>query len=673
MIVSWNWLKELVGIDRPAEEVAERLAMAGLNLESITSVDDDLAIDLEVTSNRPDCLGHLGVAREVGVLYGKSLRVPDPRPKETGPPANALTQVTVENPDHCYQYTARVIRGVKVGPSPPWLAARLRTLGISVINNIVDISNYVLMECGQPLHTFDFDRLEGRAIIVRQAASGETFEAIDHRTYTLDPSMCVIADRSRPVAIGGVMGGLETEVTEATTSVLVESARFAPTSIRTTARRLNLHSASSYRFERGVDPAGVDWASRRCCALILELAGGELAQGVVVVGASDVPDRKITLRFSQIARVLGIHVGAEEIVRILEALGGGITERTAESVTVVAPSWRRDWEREVDLVEEVARIHGYDAIPEDVPVPMAGSHRRPRDRVLAEIRRVLTAHGYDEAITASVVPADWTEAVRIWTDQPALATQTPMLRGADRLRTSLLPSLLDARRLNESLGNFDAHLFETAAIYLPSPNGPPREQPTLAWVTPHSFRHAKGVLEAVLDALHIEEAPQLEDAEAGETWEPGTAVQWRFESGPFAVVGRISPKLARTMGLREPVCVGEADWSALAARANLVPQAGPISPYPSIRRDVNLVVDESVRWADLEATVRDAAGDLLESLAFREIYRDPKKDGAGKKRMFFTMTFRSPTRTLTGEEVDTLRDAVVAACHDRLGARLLAG
>jgi phenylalanyl-tRNA synthetase beta chain len=276
MIVSWKWLQDYVKSgNRP--ESHTRLTMS-VSLESCSDVAGDTAIDLEVTSNRPDCLGHIGVAREISVLFGKPLSLPDPNPTAVAEKTAKATSVNMECPDLCPQYMARVIRGVKVGPSPAWLQARLATVGLASINNIVDITNYVLMECGQPLHAFDFDKLHGGRIVVRRAKVGEKIRAINQRAYELDAEMCVIADADHPVAIGGVMGGLETEIGPATKNVLIEVANFSAMSIRSTARKLNLHSDSSYRFERGIDAAQLDWASRRCCELILQLAGGELLE-----------------------------------------------------------------------------------------------------------------------------------------------------------------------------------------------------------------------------------------------------------------------------------------------------------------------------------------------------------------------------------------------------------
>ncbi|MGH7139357.1 MAG: phenylalanine--tRNA ligase subunit beta, partial [Pirellulales bacterium] len=342
VLVSWNWIKDYVSLDVAPAEFERRLMMAGLNHESTEPAGDDLAIDLEITSNRPDCLGHLGIAREAAVLFQLPLKLPAAAPREGKTNVADLTRVELECPELCYRYTARVLKGVKVRPSPAWLSRRLTNIGIAAINNVVDITNYVLMECGQPLHAFDFNRLAGRRIVVREGREGETLLAIDHKTYPTGRGVCVIADAEKAVGIGGVMGGVDTEVTSSTSDVLLESAEFASLSIRNTARRLNLHSDSSYRFERGLDPEGVDWASRRACELILESAGGELAAGVIDVGRRPPTREPIVLRLSQLPRILGIDIPPADVRRILEALGNKIVAGDERRVEVIPPSWRRD-------------------------------------------------------------------------------------------------------------------------------------------------------------------------------------------------------------------------------------------------------------------------------------------------------------------------------------------
>ncbi len=668
MLVSWDWLKQYVTLDMTPAELAERLMMAGLNHEDTHPVGDDLAINLEVTSNRPDCLGHLGIAREIATLWNRPLEIPAADPRAAATPVANLAQVRVDNPEQCPRYTARVIRGVKVGRSPSWLVGRLATLGIGAINNVVDITNYVLLECGQPLHAFDLAKLSGRQIIVRQARVGETFLAINHRSYALDPSMCVIADDQRPVALGGVMGGAETEVSPQTQELLIESAEFDPLSIRNTARKLNLHSDSSYRFERGLDPEGVDWASRRCCALILELCGGELASGSIDVGHQPQPREPITLRFAQLRRVLGIDVAPAIARQILVALGNRELRADDQRVDVVPPSWRRDLTREIDLVEEVARVHGYDKIPEDVNVPMATSHRTRTDRMLAKVRQVLNAAGFDEAMTLSVVEEPWSEAFSPWTDAAPLRTSMPVLRRADTLRRSLTPSLLGARQTNESLANPIIELFEIAHVYLPRGGGQlPEEELVVGLTSGGDYYAVKGVIEGLLTTLNP--AAELEVRPTRQSLlDTQRSVELRVHVGStrdllLGYLGPVSERGLKQFELRAPTTAAEFKLSTLSQVADLVPQYRQPAVFPAVSRDLNLVVDEDVRWADLARTASRAAAPELESLEFQDVYRDPERLGAGKKSLLFRLTLRLQQGTLTNDEADRVRVRVVAACQ----------
>ena len=670
MLISWNWLKQYVAVDVDADEVARRLTMAGLNHEQTTEVGDDLAIDLEVTSNRPDCLGHIGVAREVTVLWQRDLALPDASPPVGSPPVTELTRVAVKCPGLCHRYTARVIRGVRLDSSPQWLVNRLKTIGIPAINNVVDITNYVLMECGQPLHAFDLNQLGGQQIIVRESIQDEPFLAIDHKTYTLDAGMCVIADTERPVALGGVMGGADTEVSGATTDLLIESAQFDPVSVRNTARKLNLHSPSSYRFERGVDPEGVDWASRRCCELILELAGGELAEGVIDVGPPQQQRPSITLRLDQLPRILGIEIDRQEVQQILQDLGNELVGTGDRHIEVVPPSWRRDLSREIDLVEEVARIHGYEAIPEDARVPMAPSGRSDFDRVLGKIRQVLTASGFDEAMTYSAVSQEWSNAFSPWSTAEPLRCSTPMLRGADLLRRSLVPSLLGARQVNQSLANPDVELFETAKIYIPQGKSLPDEEWMLAVTSGREFFTVKGILEELVETLNPGHRMDVEVTDHP-LLQPGSSCRLLLGEVMCGFLGEVSPAGQKRFGLRSPVTVAELRISTLCDIAELIPQHRALSPYPSISRDINLIVDESVSWAEVAAVVRASSDQLLEAVQYRETYRDPGRDGHGKKRLLFSVSLRSHERTLTNEEADEIRNQIHATCGKEHGAMLV--
>jgi phenylalanyl-tRNA synthetase beta chain len=669
MLVSWNWLKDYLDLDMSPEEFERRLMLSGLNHEHTKQVNDDLAIDLEVTSNRPDCLGHIGIAREAAVVFGKPLKRPAASPASGNESVQKLTRVTLDCPTLCPRYTARLVRGVKVRPSPKWMVDRLKTIGIAAINNIVDITNYVLMECGQPLHAFDFNKLDGREIIVREGKPGEKFEAINHKTYDLSSGICVIADRGRAVGIGGVMGGAATEVGPTTVDVLLEAAEFDPLAIRNAARKLNLHSDSSYRFERGLDPEGVDWASRRACELILELAGGQLAAGVIDVGRGIAPRAPVVLRLSQLERVLGITIPAARVGQILTALGNEERTTNADRIEVVPPSWRRDLAREIDLIEEVARINGYEAIPEDVSVPMAASAPRRLDRVLSHVREALVGAGIDEALTLSAVEEEPSEAFSPWTNAPALQAPTPVLKRADRLRRSLIPSLLLARRNNESVGNERIELFEIAHVYLPRTNSLPQEELTLGITSGGDYFAVKGIIECALAALKID--AELDATEfRHELFKPGRGAKLSLGGQDFGYLGEVCDAALKRFELRGATTVAELRISPLEQLANLIPKSEDFSPYPAVSRDLNLIVDEPVRWADVERTVRNSAGETLEAARYLDTYRDAQRVGTGKKSLIFSMTLRGRQGTLTNIEADAIRDAVVASCEKAHGARL---
>src|SRR4051794_25685616 len=540
MIVSWNWLTDFLRLDMPVTALTERLALTGLNHESTADVGGDLAIDLEVTSNRPDCLSHIGVAREIGVLFEGPVREHEPRPPASGAPVESRAGVRLEAPDLCSRFTARVVSGLTVGESPWWLRKRLETLGVRPISNVVDVTNYVMFECGQPLHAYDLDRLEGREIVVRRGRADESLTAINNKVYRLSPEMLVIADARRPVGLAGVMGGLDTEIHAKSTHVLIESARFDAMTVRRTARALALFSPSSHRFERPLDPERTEWASRRCAELILELAGGTLHPGVIDVGDADPVRPPITLRFDQIARVLGIDIPPDRAEAILRALGLEAGERTDGRQAFRPPSWRADLEREIDLIEEVARIHGYEHIPEDRPVPLAGSARGIRERVGAGVRGTLTGCGFDEAFPYSLVSEGLSIPIQSGAATLPIRIEHSSRRRENALRQSLVPSLLAARRHNEAHGDADAHLFEIANVYLPRPGELLPDEPTrLALVGGHDYLGLKGVVEALLGRLHLDRHLEVRPASIP-LLAPGRAAELSLAGAHLGYLGEVA-------------------------------------------------------------------------------------------------------------------------------------
>ena len=681
MIVSWDWLKEYVELGMSHDDLVDRLTMSGLNHEGTQPMGSDQAIDLEVTSNRADCLGHIGVAREIAALYDIPLNVPNPQPATSDTSINDHCRVAIEAADTCFRYTARLIKGVKIGPSPEWMQSRLETLGIGVVNNVVDATNYVMLECGQPLHAFDFAKINDGQIIVRSANDKEEFEAIDHKNYSLESGMCVIADSKTSVALGGVMGGADSEVSESTTDVLIEAAYFDQLSVRNTARRLKLHSPSSFRFERNIDSANLDWASRRVCELILEMAGGELLEGVIDVGQQPAACSPVKLRYSQLKRLLGIEIPTEFVSQSLEKLGLQIKSKDDDSVTAIPPSWRKDLTRESDLVEEVGRIYGFDKIPDNVNVPMAASHRPKADRVIDKVRAVLMSAGYDEAVTPSLVPQPWSDAYSPWTDAAPLESSQPMLGvleeysknigAVNLLRRSLVPSLMEVRRINEYRSNHDASLFETAKVYLSKGEDQIPDQPIkLAVVSGNDFYSVKGMVETLVQTISSTDEVTLVECKH-DLLDPSLSGEMKIGDQLLGWIGKVSKSAAKKFGLRSDAIVAELDLAVLESIAVMIPKYQSVSTFPAISRDFNFVVDDAVRWADLESTVRDSAGELLESVQYRETFRSEKKDGPGKKRLLLSVVMRSSEATLTGEQAEEVCSTIIANCQSKHAAALL--
>lgn len=671
MIVSKNWLNEYVDVDMPVDELTDRLTMSGLNLEGVETSGDDLAIDLEVTSNRPDCLGHIGVAREVSVLFDKDLRIPAPQPAVSGESAAAATSVQIDCPDLCHEYHARLIRGIKVGPSPDWLKDRLAAAGINSVSNVVDVTNYVMLECGQPIHAFDFDKLDGGRIVVRRAAKGEKITAIDQREYALTEDMCVIADASAPTAVAGVMGGLETEISDETVTVLVETASFEPISVRATARALKLHSPSSFRFERRVNRQNIDWASRRCCELILQVAGGELLEGSVVAGEDVAPRDAVTMRFGQVPRILGMDVPAAECVRILVELGLELVEQTADTASFTAPAWRLDLTREADLIEEIARIYGYDRIPDDATLPVVATSRSVREQVGDVIRTTLPGCGFFEALTLSFISREQLELFRPRGEIANVAVNHSTRSKENQLRQSLIPSLLQCRRQNERHGTLNAELFEVAKVYLSAGEGRPEHEaePTmLGIVSGRDFLTLKGVVEMIVGRIcpgAVLTAAPSDLPEFGQ----GRGAELQLNGTAFGWLGELDRTVINQLDLQDGASVAEINVNMLEDVYQAERVYEPLPRFPTVTRDLNFVLSESTTWAQLSDTVAAAGGPLLQRTSFGGQYRGKGID-AGHKSYLVSCVFLAADRTLTTEEVDAAVTQILAACEEKLAAKL---
>ncbi len=669
MIVSWNWLSEYVSLDCPVEEAADRLMMSGLNLEGLETVGDDFAIDLEVTSNRPDCLGHIGVARELSVLYEKELNTPAAKISPVAEQTSKLTSVENLAPDHCPQYMARVIRGVKIGPSPNWLVERLEAVGLRSVNNVVDITNYVLLECGQPLHAFDLHKLDENKIIIRLAKPGEKIVAIDGKEYELDDQCCVIADASRPVAVAGVMGGKETEVTETTTDLLIETANFAPLSVRRTARKLSLFSDSSFRFERSVDIQQLDWANRRCCELITQIAGGEILDDPIVTG--EIPPhapQPISIRYAQVKRLLGIEISPDEIRKILSELG--LQEQSAgeNEAAFTPPSWRADLTREADLIEEVARIHGYNRISENDPPKIRAAIKSKQDRTAEIVHLVFNAAGFYEAITMSFVSEKQSQMFNPRGIATPLQVEHSSRKLENLLRPSLIPSLLVSRRANERTGTPNAQLYEIARTFLGMGESGARQILTIGCVTGHDLLHLKGILEQLVKQVNRDATLTASSCEVA-GFAPGRGAELKLNGKRWGWLGELDRSVTDQLDLKDAVTVAEIELNPLVELLDLEPQYRSLPQFPASERDFNFLLDESTTWQQLEQAIREAGGELLEEIFFAGQYRG-KQIGTGKKTYLARVLFRSSERTLAGEEVEILHSKIVSHCEQKLAAVL---
>jgi len=687
MKIALDWIAEYLSPPPTAADAqvfADALMNAGLPVESIVDAagvkGPTKVLDVEVTSNRTDCFCHVGLARELAALTCGIFKLPAVTVQETATPAASATSVEIQDLAGCPYYSARIIRNVKVGPSPEWLQKRLESVGLRPVNNVVDVTNFVLMELGQPLHAFDFDALAEKRIVVRRAAAGEKLLAIDGREYPLEPSMLVIADAHKPAAIAGVMGGKESEVTEKTTTILLESARFEPLTIRTTSRALGLKSDSSYRFERGIDPAMAEMASRRAAQLILQVAGGELLQGAVSAGSAAGKSLQISMRCKRYEQIVGIPIASDRAIAILTALGfspwldEGLQSSTDDDVLHTrVPSHRLDVEREIDLIEEIARVNGYQHVPTLDRVTHAVTPESNREKAMKAIRAVMVEAGFSEAVTVSFIA----EAEGAAFAQAAGGTTIHPQHGgwkADMLRPSLLPSLLAARRTNQYAGLSDAHLFETASTFLQlgDPKAqPPRERRMLSAVA-GDVGSLTALVRLLADRLGPKAQAWVEPKDfAYFVREAAGEVKLTTGGGTAAIgaAGLITPDLQKRYDLRHAVAGMELDLEALIAAFEPVRRAAAVPRFPGVTRDLSIVVDESVRWADVHAALAGAKFANAEAINFVTTFRNAQI-GAGKKSLTLTILFRDPARTLTSEEVDSQVQAAIKLLNEKFEAAL---
>ena len=656
----------------------------------------DRILDLEITPNRPDCLSMEGMAREVGAMY----RVPVSSAtagfelSESGEPVENLAAVEIADPALCPRYTARVIRNVKIGPSPDWLAERVTAAGSRSINNVVDITNYVLFLLGQPLHAFDYDKLdkdaEGKAhIIVRAAADGEQFTTLDNVERELTPDMTVIATPKRAVALAGVMGGLDTEVTEETTNILLEAATFNPSHTSRTSRNLGLISESSIRYERKVDAERIQRNTDFACALIAALAGGEVAPGTIDVWPVREEAKRLQFRHQRFCAMMGADIPKEEAVDVLSRLGCEVSDAGNDVLDVKAPSFRPDLEREIDLYEEVLRLYGMEKIPSTLPGGRGRIGKLSAEQhVVAKLHDTLRASGLNETMTYAFANPQDLKALRMdgFVKGEAVELINPINADQSVMRQSLIPGLLRSVAYNQNHGVENIQLYETGNVFAAAEGRKqPRESQKISGVlagamaqsgwnvaaAPFDFFDGKGVLENVARELALPKV-QFKKMEAEEApfLQPGRAAKMLANGAEIGWVGEIHPLAVDAFEANAPVIAFELDVKALVKAARPARDYVEVPEFPPVHVDVAFVVDEDVTNERLCQCMTSAGGKLLSDVRLFDVYRDEKRLGANKKSMAYALEYRAADRTLTSEEVEKTHARLVAKVSKATGAEI---
>jgi phenylalanyl-tRNA synthetase beta chain len=642
----------------------------------------DTIFDIKVTPNRPDCLSVIGIAREVAALTGQATHIPDPSYPEEGEPIQNFISIEIADPDFCSRYCASLITGVKIGPSPQWMQQRLIAGGMRPISNVVDITNYVMLEYGQPLHSFDYSQIKGKRIIVRRARNDEILYTLDNMERNLNPDMLVIADEKEPVALAGVMGGANTEVIDPTTSILLESANFNNISIRRTSIKLNLRSEASSRFERGISPELAPIALRRATQLLLELAGGKAAKGITDVYPGKKEKKPILLPKERIRRVLGLEPSTERTRKVLESLSFGVEIAGASGdLIVTVPYWRTDVRMADDLAEEIARIIGYDEIPttllsceipEQVPSPMQALKENIRD--------LLVGCGMQEVITYSLVSQATLDKVDPQKKLgPALRVANPMSSEQEYLRTSLRAGLLATFASNEKHEKDGIKLFEASRVYLPRANNLPEEREMLAgvlggpyldrsWLSGDNtldFFDAKGILETLFNRLKVKAS--FEPAE-DQILLAGKTAEIVVEGQRIGVVGEVHPTTAASFDIStQPIIIFEIDLAKLLPFAGAGYRYRLIPRFPGNSRDIALILDTSIAASKVEETIKSFP--LVDQVTLFDVYTGEQLPQS-KKSLAFSIRFQSAERTLTDEEVNKAQDEIIKRLQREFGATL---
>lgn len=677
MKLSTNWLKQYINIDLGLRELAEKLTMAGLEVEEMIDLDknalaqaggagleNDTVFDVKVTPNRGDWLSVTGVAREVGAIVGDHVKLPFPQIDGSGSAASELIDIKINDPDLCRRYVGIMVRNAEIKESPGWMKDTLIAAGMRPINNVVDITNYVMLELGQPLHAFDYNLLRGKQIIVRRANAGETITSIDGVERELEPDMLVIADSQRPVAIAGVMGGVDSEISEKTKDILIESANFNSVSIRRTSKRLNMVTESSYRFERTVDPNICALAAKRAAELIRDLTGGEIVPGIVDVYPSPVEPLEIAARPGRVNGILGCSVKTDEMARYLNSID--IDAQVVEDKLVCkVPTFRTDITREIDIVEEVGRVMGYDKLETTLPSGAFAGHDSPQGVFRDRIRQILMRCGAQEVLTHSIIDSRVTEAAGRTGNM--LRIRNPLTEDLDSMRAMLIPNLLQVIGRNQAFGTPDVCIFEVGKVYFDKPDAGIGETLSVAGaMVGNLWQSAWGLPGEALDAdfflcKGVVESLMRESGISGVTFEaagdvvlhPTRAARVMVGGKPIGILGEASPEMCEALDVRGRACAFELEFGSLMESAPEVLIYNELPRYPALYRHLNVVAADQVGYLDLIGIVRKAGETLVEEVDLLDVYRG-EQIGEGKRSLTLSIVFRAKDRTLKDEEVNNV-------------------
>jgi len=693
MKVVYNWLKDFVDVTAPPQDLASRLALSGTNVAGIENGAHGAVIEAEVSSNRPDCLGHLGIAREVGAIYKLPLKAVSPKPAESAAKTSDAVNVEIQSPELCGRFTARFIRNVKIQPSPKWLKDRLEASGVASISNVVDVSNYAMLELGHPLHAFDYDKVRDHKIVVRRAKPGEKMKTLDGIERQLDANICMISDGdgSRAVGIGGIMGGAETEISFSTKNVLIECAWFEPIAIRRAARFLKLHTEASTRFGRGADPEMAELASRRAAELILQLAGGELLAGVVDIYPGKRAPKKLRVTRAEILRVMGADVPDKEVEASLSALGFAPIRidqnRGAEGSLLAAwectqPSWRAEVEREIDLIEEIARIYGLDKFPPRLPAARQGAARLPHYEAGTRLRERLVGLGYREILTIPHVAEERDALFRPGGISPARLSN-PLSEEANVLRSTGLVTMAAALEWNLNHGQRNVRLFEISSHYRLNgaepietrvltigATGQAREQNLYDAARGFSFADLKGDLDSIGELA------------GGLAWRDG-APEWLHEArrgrvalgaNEIGAAGQLARRVAEKFKFRQDVFLGELELDPLCAAYRAAKEARryePLPRFPAVERDFSVLLPDGTHFSDVVNAIRSLNISEISSIDAADLFRG-KNVPAGKYSLLVRVTFQSREATLTDAQISDASAKIISVLEKNIGAQLRA-